>query len=162
MGEAAWVPKAWRVCFRMTGQSSSRNVNRRQGSRMNQSDKKRSGNYRLDSNLFSQARCLSPPNRQIADMSPSLPVSDSSLSFWHQTTRSFAHLNSNRDVPVPLTSRYAIIGSGVSGALTAWELIKNGVKGEDILILEATEAVSGATGRNAGHVRPGITPTPVR
>ncbi|CAI6094259.1 unnamed protein product [Clonostachys chloroleuca] len=94
-------------------------------------------------------------------MSASLPVSDSSLSFWHQTTRSFPHLNNNRDVPVPSTSRYAVIGSGVSGALTAWELIKR-VKGEDILILEAREAVSGATGRNAGHVRPGITPVPTR
>ncbi|CAH0057810.1 unnamed protein product [Clonostachys solani] len=87
-------------------------------------------------------------------MSASLPVSDSSLSFWHQTTRSFPYLNNNRDAPVPLASRYAVIGSGISGALTAWELIKNGVKGEDILILEAREAVSGATGRNAGHVRP--------
>ncbi|VUC35054.1 unnamed protein product [Clonostachys rosea] len=87
-------------------------------------------------------------------MSTSLPVSDSSLSFWHQTTRSFPHLNKNRDVSVPPTSQYAVIGSGISGALTAWELIKRGVKGEDILILEAREAVSGATGRNAGHVRP--------
>ncbi|KAJ9627641.1 hypothetical protein H2203_002853 [Taxawa tesnikishii (nom. ined.)] len=38
--------------------------------------------------------------------------------------------------------------------MTAFELLETGVKGEDVVILEAREAVSGASGRNAGHVRP--------
>ncbi|KAL6400167.1 FAD dependent oxidoreductase [Ilyonectria robusta] len=89
-------------------------------------------------------------------MEASLPVPSPTLSHWHRTTRSFPHLNENHLADVPSSTKYLIIGSGISGALTAWELINNGVKGEDVLILEAREAVSGATGRNAGHVRPGF------
>lgn len=88
-------------------------------------------------------------------MEPSLPTPGSSLSFWHQTTRSFPYLNANHDTKVPRSRKYLIIGSGISGVLTAWELVNTGAKGEDVLILEAREAVSGATGRNAGHIRPG-------
>lgn len=88
-------------------------------------------------------------------MQSSLPIPSPTLSHWHQTTRSFPHLNENSSAGVPLSTQYLIIGSGISGALTAWELINNGIAGEDILILEAREAVSGATGRNAGHIRPG-------
>lgn len=84
----------------------------------------------------------------------SLPVSEPCLSYWHRTTRTFPHLNENRDVPVPAVTRYLVIGSGLSGSLTTWSLIQSGVAGDEIVILEAREAVSGASGRNAGHVRP--------
>ncbi|KAJ3539419.1 hypothetical protein NM208_g5501 [Fusarium decemcellulare] len=87
-------------------------------------------------------------------MQTSLPVPGPALSHWHRTTRSFPHLNANHSTQVPASARYLIIGSGISGALTAWELINSGIDGKDVLILEAREAVSGATGRNAGHVRP--------
>ncbi|ETS75317.1 hypothetical protein PFICI_12261 [Pestalotiopsis fici W106-1] len=87
-------------------------------------------------------------------MEPSLPVSHPSLSYWHRTTRAYPHLDRNRQTDVPPSSKYVIIGSGISGALVAWNLIKDGVKGDEILILEAREAVSGASGRNAGHIRP--------
>ena len=55
---------------------------------------------------------------------------------------------------MPHTSKYVIIGSGISGALTAFSLIKEGVPGAEIVIVEAREAASGASSRNAGHVRP--------
>ncbi|KAH8429253.1 NAD(P)/FAD-dependent oxidoreductase [Aspergillus melleus] len=87
-------------------------------------------------------------------MKPSLPFPNSTLSIWHRTTRSFPYLHANRSNDVPPCTKYLIIGSGISGALTAYELLRTGVKGEDIIILEAREAVSGATGRNAGHIRP--------
>ncbi|KAH9897488.1 FAD dependent oxidoreductase [Xylariomycetidae sp. FL2044] len=83
-----------------------------------------------------------------------LPVPNPCLSFWQQTTRSFAHLHANQGEPVPASSRYVVIGSGLSGALTAYSLIEGGVSAADILILEAREAASGASSRNAGHVRP--------
>lgn len=89
-------------------------------------------------------------------MKPSLPHDPSSLSLWHRTTRSFPHLHANRLNPVPPATKYVIVGSGISGALTGWELIESGVKGDEIVILEAREAVSGASGRNAGHIRPGM------
>ncbi|KAI0131398.1 FAD dependent oxidoreductase [Daldinia grandis] len=83
-----------------------------------------------------------------------LPVANPCLSFWQQTTRSFPYLHANRNEPAPETSKYAIIGSGISGALTAYELIHGGVPAGDIAIFEAREAASGASSRNAGHVRP--------
>ncbi|KAI0182074.1 FAD dependent oxidoreductase [Hypoxylon sp. FL1284] len=83
-----------------------------------------------------------------------LPVPDPCLSFWQQTTRSFPYLNINKDEPVPAESKYVVIGSGISGALTTFELIQGGVPPEDVVIFEAREAASGASSRNAGHVRP--------
>jgi hypothetical protein len=84
-----------------------------------------------------------------------LPITNPGLSFWQRTTRAFSLLNVNRIASVPSASRYVILGSGISGALTAFELIEAGVKGEDIIMLEAREAASGASSRNAGHIRPG-------
>lgn len=84
-----------------------------------------------------------------------LPVPDPCLSFWQQTTRSFPHLSANAKTPLPSTTKYLVIGSGISGALTAFKLINSaGVPASDVLILEAREAASGASSRNAGHVRP--------
>ncbi|KAI2466103.1 FAD dependent oxidoreductase [Annulohypoxylon bovei var. microspora] len=83
-----------------------------------------------------------------------LPVPNPCVSFWQQTTRSFPYLNINKDEPVPAESKYVVIGSGISGALTTYELIQGGVPASDIVILEAREAASGASSRNAGHVRP--------
>ncbi|CAD0088432.1 unnamed protein product [Aureobasidium mustum] len=87
-------------------------------------------------------------------LEPSLPLPSPCLSYWHKTTRGFPHLNANKDAPPPETADYIIIGSGISGALTAFSLTDSGIPGNRILILEAREAVSGASGRNAGHVRP--------
>lgn len=84
-----------------------------------------------------------------------LPVENPCLSFWQQTTRSFHHLLANSESSLPPTTKYLVIGSGLSGALTAFDLIHTaGVPGSDVLILEAREAASGASSRNAGHVRP--------
>lgn len=84
-----------------------------------------------------------------------LPVDKPCLSFWQQTTRSFPHLLANSESTLPPATKYLVIGSGLSGALTAFDLIHSaGVPGSDVLILEAREAASGATSRNAGHVRP--------
>lgn len=83
-----------------------------------------------------------------------VPISDPCLSYWQRTTRGFNLLNSNRSNKIPVKRKYVIIGSGLSGSLTAFKLVEAGVKGSDILILEAREAASGASARNAGHVRP--------
>ncbi|OJJ45107.1 hypothetical protein ASPZODRAFT_168187 [Penicilliopsis zonata CBS 506.65] len=83
-----------------------------------------------------------------------LPNKTPGLSYWQRTTRGFPSLHANRDDSVPSTAKYVIIGSGLSGALTAFELLEAGVPGDEVVILEAREAASGATSRNAGHVRP--------
>ncbi|KAL4794287.1 FAD dependent oxidoreductase [Aspergillus venezuelensis] len=82
------------------------------------------------------------------------PVENPCISFWQQTTRAFPHLQVHKDTPLPSTSPYVVIGSGISGGLLTYELIEAGIPGEDIIILEAREAASGASSRNAGHVRP--------
>jgi len=88
-------------------------------------------------------------------VSPSAPIPEPCLSYWQRTTRAFPHLNTNCNTSVPTSKKYVIVGSGISGALSAFELTENGIQGEDIIILEAREAASGASSRNAGHVRPG-------
>ncbi|THU83290.1 hypothetical protein K435DRAFT_570043, partial [Dendrothele bispora CBS 962.96] len=47
-----------------------------------------------------------------------------------------------------------IIGSGISGALTAYSLLTSSKVPKSVVMLEAREACSGASGRNAGHCRP--------
>ncbi|EXJ89830.1 hypothetical protein A1O3_02897 [Capronia epimyces CBS 606.96] len=86
--------------------------------------------------------------------SPGLPIPNPGLSFWQKTTRAFPHLNANSETPVPASSKYVVVGSGLAGSLTAYELLEAGIKGDEVVILEAREAASGASARNAGHVRP--------
>ena len=88
--------------------------------------------------------------------SQSLPRQSPCLSYWQRTTRAFPYLLANQSTQVPSSAKFVIVGSGISGGLTAFELLEAGVKGEDVIILEAREAASGASSRNAGHVRPGI------
>lgn len=84
-----------------------------------------------------------------------LPVANPCLSWWQQTTRAFPHLNANSTTALPASTKYLIIGSGLSGALTAFSLIHAAnVPAHAITLLEAREAASGASSRNAGHVRP--------
>jgi hypothetical protein len=90
------------------------------------------------------------------ESSRNLPNTTPCLSYWQRTTRAFPHLFANQYNPVPPKAKYVIIGSGISGALTAFELLESGIKAEDVVILEAREAASGASSRNAGHVRPGM------
>lgn len=87
--------------------------------------------------------------------SNSLPRQNPCLSYWQRTTRAFPHLFANQNTPFPSQVEYVVIGSGLSGTLTTFELLEAGIKGSDIIIVEAREAASGATSRNAGHVRPG-------
>ncbi|KAJ5515928.1 FAD dependent oxidoreductase [Penicillium freii] len=86
--------------------------------------------------------------------SRSLPNPTPCLSYWQRTTRAYPNLHANIETTVPSNSKYVIVGSGISGGLTAFKLIEGGAKAEDIVILEAREAASGASSRNAGHVRP--------
>ena len=51
----------------------------------------------------------------------------------------------------------AIIGGGITGLSTALHLAERGV---DVLLLEAHQPGWGASGRNGGHVNPGLKPDP--
>ncbi|KAH6671653.1 FAD dependent oxidoreductase [Halenospora varia] len=82
------------------------------------------------------------------------PVSSSTLSFW----RTELHpLDSHRSTTeLPAECDVLIIGAGYSGVATAYHLLEDNTTPPSIVILEAREACSGATGRNGGHLKPDL------
>ncbi|TVY32067.1 putative oxidoreductase [Lachnellula subtilissima] len=66
---------------------------------------------------------------------PPLPIAD------HRTTPE-----------LPRSSKYVIVGSGISGASIAYKLLQE-EPSASIVMLEARQAASGASGRNGGHCR---------
>ncbi|KAK0444954.1 FAD dependent oxidoreductase-domain-containing protein [Desarmillaria tabescens] len=91
---------------------------------------------------------------QDPSQNPPFPFERPCLSIWQRTTRHNPLLHEGASSPIPSTADAVVIGSGMAGAVTAYELLSapNGPK--NIVMLEAREACSGATGRNAGHCRP--------
>ena len=77
-------------------------------------------------------------------MSP--PVPNSTTSFW----RTAAHeLDRHRSTPeLPTECDIVIVGAGFAGAALAHFLYKDNPSPPPVVILEAREACSGATGRN--------------
>ncbi|KAL0061558.1 hypothetical protein AAF712_011584 [Marasmius tenuissimus] len=113
------------------------------------------------SSLVPNAHVRSTPPSHPLDSSlpaPGLPVPKPCLSLWQRTTRTNPFLNLNSDHSIELVSNAdaVIIGSGLSGTLTAYELLSSSSPNapKNVVMLEAREACSGATGRNAGHCRP--------
>ncbi|OHW89908.1 FAD dependent oxidoreductase [Colletotrichum incanum] len=90
-------------------------------------------------------------------MPPSpLPVSNSTTSFWRTTPHP---LDDHRSTPeLPSQVDIAVIGAGYAGVATVYHILDQcmarGVSPPNIVILEARQACSGATGRNGGHLKP--------
>ncbi|WYZ35507.1 hypothetical protein EsH8_X_000154 [Colletotrichum jinshuiense] len=90
-------------------------------------------------------------------MPPSaLPVPDSTTSFWRATPHP---LDDHRSTPeLPSQVDIAVIGAGYAGVATVYHILDQckarGVSPPKIVILEARQACSGATGRNGGHLKP--------
>ncbi|KIJ24528.1 hypothetical protein M422DRAFT_274673 [Sphaerobolus stellatus SS14] len=82
------------------------------------------------------------------------PHPNPSISFWLQGTRSSPLLGHRTTPTLPDTVDVVIIGSGLSGAATAYFLLTGPNPPKSVIILEAREACAGATGRNGGHCRP--------
>ncbi|CZR66791.1 related to oxidoreductase [Phialocephala subalpina] len=84
-----------------------------------------------------------------------LPVPNSTASYWRSKPhrldeyRSTEHLPSQADI--------TIIGTGIAGVSTAYHLLDikthNDTPPPSILLLEARQVCSGATGRNGGHIK---------
>ncbi|WWC58905.1 uncharacterized protein I303_101450 [Kwoniella dejecticola CBS 10117] len=77
-----------------------------------------------------------------------------SLSIWLQTVRNNPLLNHRSTTDLPQTADVVIIGSGATGSLTALSLLQSPNPPKSVVLLEARELCSGATGRNAGHCKP--------
>lgn len=79
-----------------------------------------------------------------------MPTSKSTTSYWHREPSE--KLLGHRSTPeLPVEADVVIVGSGITGAFAARELVKGG---RNVLVLEAREACWGATGRNGGHCQP--------
>ncbi|KAI7780091.1 hypothetical protein LA080_000009 [Diaporthe eres] len=92
-----------------------------------------------------------------------LPRDNPTQSYWQDPPDGIADLRTTPDLPG--NADVVIIGSGITGAAVAWSLLQDGngsggSGGSDIsstppsvVMLEARQACSGATGRNGGHTK---------
>ncbi|OTA59637.1 FAD dependent oxidoreductase [Hypoxylon sp. EC38] len=78
-----------------------------------------------------------------------LPRDNPTQSYWQLEPDEIADLRSTSSLPDKADT--VIIGSGITGAAIAFNLLSNGAR--DIVMLEARQACSGATGRNGGHTK---------
>lgn len=78
-----------------------------------------------------------------------LPVPSPVISYWLSQPHKFSNLRSTTELPAECD--IAIIGSGMAGVTTAYQLFKQKNPPSSIVLLEARELCSGATGRNGGH-----------
>ena len=76
--------------------------------------------------------------------SPDLPVYRPTVSFW---TVPSAQLPIDNDAPLPSQVDVLVIGSGITGVSCTRTLLRYGPPGLRVLILEARDVCSGATGR---------------
>lgn len=83
---------------------------------------------------------------------PRLPVANPVPSFWNAQAKTLDDYRSTEDLPHE--TDILIIGSGLSGVATAYHILKDNPKPPSIVMLEARQVCSGATGRNGGHVKP--------
>jgi glycine/D-amino acid oxidase-like deaminating enzyme len=80
------------------------------------------------------------------------PVANPLPSYWHNPKSPLANvIEPETDKPTQ-TYDYVIIGSGISGTMVAYNLLKANPSSR-IVMIEAREICGGATGRNGGHTK---------
>ncbi|KAG9245645.1 FAD dependent oxidoreductase [Calycina marina] len=83
-----------------------------------------------------------------------LPVSNPTTSYWQDPPDEIADYESSSSFPEKIDT--LIIGCGITGVSVAYGLLTSNKLGGDtgkIVMLEARQACSGATGRNGGHTK---------
>jgi glycine/D-amino acid oxidase-like deaminating enzyme len=88
------------------------------------------------------------------EVPPGFPQPNPTISYWQLPPHRIANTRTTPTLPTSTTFDYVIVGSGVSGAATAYKLLSR-EPSLSILMLEARTAASGASGRNGGHCRAG-------
>ncbi|KAK0289370.1 hypothetical protein LTR35_002567 [Friedmanniomyces endolithicus] len=85
-----------------------------------------------------------------ARVPPGLPRSHPTVSYWQDPSADIADLRTTAELPAK--ADYVVVGSGISGAFVAYNILcKQPEAG--VVIIEARQAASGATGRNGGHTK---------
>lgn len=85
-----------------------------------------------------------------AKIPPGLPHANPTQSYWQEPPSAIADHHSTPTLPTH--TDYIILGSGISGASIAHHL-QTRKPTSSILMLEARQTCSGATGRNGGHTK---------
>ncbi|CAG9948019.1 unnamed protein product [Clonostachys rosea f. rosea IK726] len=80
------------------------------------------------------------------------PVANPVASFW--ATETFALQDHQSSADLPPRCDTLIVGAGLAGVGTAYHIVQGGSDPASIVMLEARQVASGATGRNGGHVKP--------
>lgn len=85
-----------------------------------------------------------------AAIPPGLPVSNPTTSYWQDPPDAdIADLRSTEELPKQ--ADVVIIGSGITGSCIALEYLERTKGAESVVVLEARQACSGATGRNGAQ-----------
>lgn len=78
------------------------------------------------------------------------PVPNPTLPYWRSDLHDLDSLRTTEHLPEDCD--ILIIGAGLSGVSTAYHLLNDNPSPPSIVLLEAREICSGATGRNGGHL----------
>jgi glycine/D-amino acid oxidase-like deaminating enzyme len=80
------------------------------------------------------------------------PVPNPLPSFWSKEPQKLDNFRSSANLPA--RADIVIIGAGFAGVATAYHILKDNPNPPSIVLLEARQVCSGATGRNGGHTKP--------
>lgn len=83
---------------------------------------------------------------------PGLPMKDPLIAYWQLPPNSEVADRQSPDLPTDVD--VVIIGSGITGTGVARWLLRESSQPLRVAMIEARQSCSGATGRNAGHIRP--------
>jgi hypothetical protein len=83
---------------------------------------------------------------QRAKIPVSLPRDNPTVSYWQDPPDEIADHRTTENLPD--SADIVIIGSGITGAAMSYRLLQQPEAGRSIVMLEARQACSGATGRN--------------
>ncbi|EME79257.1 uncharacterized protein MYCFIDRAFT_34106 [Pseudocercospora fijiensis CIRAD86] len=83
-----------------------------------------------------------------------LPVSGATTPFWRTELHELDSFRSTEELPAECD--IVVIGAGYAGVSTIHHLLKQGGTAPQIVLLEARQACSGASGRNGGQVKPDV------
>ncbi|KAH9215672.1 FAD dependent oxidoreductase [Leptodontidium sp. 2 PMI_412] len=78
------------------------------------------------------------------------PVPNATLPYWRTELHKNDSIRSTEELPKECD--VLIVGAGLSGVSTAYHLLDDNPSPPSVVLLEAREICSGATGRNGGHV----------
>ncbi|KAH7303824.1 FAD dependent oxidoreductase-domain-containing protein [Stachybotrys elegans] len=106
----------------------------------------------MATNFLDMARGIIAASEAGAPPADRGPVANPVPSFWNADSRPLDDHRTTSDLPK--SCDIVIIGAGFAGVATAYHIFKDNPNPPSVVLLEAREVCSGASGRNGGHVKP--------